>query len=72
MANHNAKHEQTRLENILDFCVDLSRRMVVSGANLERVSLAVDRICHAYGLHDVSLYLLSSYISLSARSHPGR
>ena len=72
MANHNAKHEQTRLENILDFCVDLSRRMVVSGANLERVSLAVDRICHAYGLHDVSLYLLSSYISLSARDETGK
>ena len=34
-------------ELVLEFCVELSRRMIVSGANLERVQLAVDRICHA-------------------------
>ena len=53
-------------ELVLEFCVELSRRMIVSGANLERVQLAVDRICHAYGLTDVSLFLLSGNISLSA------
>ena len=35
-------------EPVLEFCVELSRRMIVSGANLERVQLAAERICHAY------------------------
>ena len=58
-------------ELVLEFCVELSRRMIVSGANLERVQLAVDRICHAYGLSDVSLFLLSGNISLSAVDSEG-
>ena len=32
---------KTDSELVLEFCVELSRRMVVSGANLERVQLAV-------------------------------
>lgn len=35
------KRKQAHLEEVLDFCVDLSRRMIVSGANLERVQLAI-------------------------------
>ena len=61
----------SKSELVLEFCVELSRRMIVSGANLERVQLAVDRICHAYGLSDVSLFLLSNNISLSAMDAEG-
>ena len=57
---------KTDSELVLEFCVELSRRMVVSGANLERVQLAVEHICNAYSLSDVSLYLLNTNISLSA------
>ena len=62
---------QTPLENVLDYCVDLSRRMIVSGANLERVQLAVARVCHVYHLHEVSVYLLSTFVSISARDEQG-
>lgn len=66
------KRKQSRLEDILDFCVELSRRMIVSGANLERVNLSIERICHAYGLHEVSCLLLTTRIQLCARDHEGR
>jgi len=56
---------------ILDFAAALSRDMLVCGANVERVSLAVYKITHAYGLHDVCPYILSNYVSISARSSDG-
>lgn len=68
----NAMKEQTNSEAVLEFCVELSRRMIVSGANLERVQLAVERICHAYRFTDTSLFLLSTHISLSAMDADGR
>ena len=57
--------------NIIDFCVSLSSRMIESGANLERVQLALARITRAYGLKDVSIYLLSNFISMGARLPDG-
>ena len=59
------------IDDILIFCVDLSRQMIISGANLERIQTAVDTICRAYGLSDVSLFLLSTHISLSAVDSEG-
>ena len=59
------------LDDILSFCVNLARQMIVSGANLERVHLAVEVICKAYRLHDISIYFLSSYISLGAYDSEG-
>ena len=59
-------------EMVLEFCVELSRRMIVSGANLERVQLAVERICSTYGFTDISLFLLSNNISLSVMDQDGR
>ena len=65
------KYQQRPVEDILDFCTLLGSRMIASGANLERVQLAVERISRSYGLTDVSLYLLSTNISLSARDNTG-
>ena len=61
----------TETEHILAFCVNLARQMIISGANLERVHLAVEVICRAYHLHDVSVFFLSSYISLGAYDSEG-
>ena len=58
-------------ELVLDFCVELSRRMIMSGANVERVNLAVDRVCSTYELDDVSIFLLPTYVSVSARDRSG-
>ena len=59
------------IDDIITFCVNLARQMIISGANLERVQLAVEVICRAYNLHDVSLFFLSSYISLGAYDSEG-
>ena len=64
--------EKNNIDEVLDFCVNLSRKMIVSGANLERIHLAIGVICKAYELNDVSLYLLSTHISLSAYDSEGR
>ena len=66
-----AAHSQRPIEDILDFCVELSRRMISCGANIERVSLAVERICKTYRLTDTSLFLLSTNVILSARDSSG-
>ena len=59
------------MENIIDFCVELSRRMIVSGANLERVQRALDRICTSYGVEDKSVFLMSGYISMAGKLQDG-
>lgn len=56
-----------KLDYILDFCKELGKQMIVSGANIERVDLSVEHICHAYGLHDVTCANLTTRISLSAK-----
>ncbi len=45
--------------------------MIVSGAELERVQLAVENTCRAYALSDISLNLLSNFISLSVTDREG-
>ena len=64
--------EKNNIDEVLDFCVNLSRKMIVSGANLERVHLAVEFICRAYELKDLSIYMLSTYISIGAYDSEGR
>ncbi|MBR1437622.1 MAG: threonine/serine exporter family protein, partial [Synergistaceae bacterium] len=59
------------IDYILTFCVNLSRNMIISGASLERVSLAAEFICRAYGLSDVSVFLLSTHMSISALDSEG-
>lgn len=59
------------IDDILGFCVKLSRHMIISGANIERVKMAVEFICRAYNLRDLSIFLLSSHISLSATDKEG-
>ena len=59
------------LNDILNFCVRLARQMIIAGANLERVHLAVEVICKAYHLRDISIFFLSGYISLGAYDSDG-
>ena len=56
-----------RIEYILDFCKELGKEMIVSGANIERVNLCIEKICHGYGLHDVTCANLTTRISISAK-----
>ena len=56
-----------KIDYVLDFCKELGKEMIVSGANIERVNHCVERVCHAYGLHDVTCANLSTRISISAK-----
>ena len=57
-----------KIDYILDFCKELGKQMIVSGANIERVDMCIERICHAYGLHDVTCANLTTRISISAKN----
>ena len=56
-----------RIDYILDFCKELGKEMIACGANIERVNLTTEKICHAYGLHDVTCANLTTRISISAK-----
>lgn len=56
-----------KVEYVLDFCKELGKQMIIAGANIERVDLGIEHICHAYGLHDVTCANLTTRISLSAK-----
>ena len=56
-----------KIDYVLDFCKELCKQMIVCGANIERVNHCVERVCHAYGLHDVTCANLSTRISISAK-----
>lgn len=59
------------LEYILDFTVKLSRDMIYSGANIERVQHTIDRITHTYGLHHVCMDVMSSKVNVAAKDAEG-
>ena len=65
------ENKNIHVAEVVSFCVNLSRQMIIAGANLERVHLAINIICRAYNLHDVSIFLLSTHISLSAVDENG-
>lgn len=55
-----------RTEIICDFCAHLAKEMILSGANVERIEDTLHRIVKEYQLKDVSLFLLSGNVSISA------
>ena len=55
------------IDYVLDFCKELGKQMIASGANIERVDLTLRRICHAYNLHDVTCSNLTTRINISAK-----
>ena len=55
------------IDYVLDFCKELGKQMIASGANIERVDMSIRRICRAYGLHDVTCFNLTSRINISAK-----
>ena len=59
------------IDYILDFTVHLGREMLQVGANLERVNTTMELVCKSYGLHEVSIFSLSTTISVSAKNNEG-
>ena len=59
------------IDYIVDFAAHLGREQLSAGANLERANDTMERVCKAYGLHEVSVFSLSTIISLSATSLDG-
>jgi len=59
------------IEYILDFAAHLGREMLFCGANLERVNERMESVCKTYGLHEIGIFSLSSYIAVSAKDADG-
>ncbi|MCD8366703.1 MAG: threonine/serine exporter family protein [Clostridiales bacterium] len=59
------------LNQLLEFILKFSERMLVSGANLERLDDSVYRICDAYGCQDVHFFSLNCYVSLCMKDAEG-
>lgn len=61
----------TDIEYILDFATKLGGRMLICGANLERVDDTMYRVCVSYELTDISIFSLSKLIMISAKTEEG-
>jgi uncharacterized membrane protein YjjP (DUF1212 family) len=59
------------IDLILDFSIKLGRQMLMSGADLEHVNATIKRICRCYDLREVSIFSLSSMITVSAKDSDG-
>lgn len=57
-----------KVEYVLDFAANMGREMLAVGANLERVNDTMYRICQSYHLVSISIFSLSSVISISAKA----
>ena len=53
------------IDQILEFTIHLGKNMLETGANIERVNLAMSRVLHAYEISEVSLHTMSTHISIS-------
>lgn len=59
------------IDYIVDFSAHLGREMLFAGANLERTNETMEKVCKAYGLHEISIFSLSTMISVSAKNLDG-
>ncbi|MCR4611202.1 MAG: threonine/serine exporter family protein [Lachnospiraceae bacterium] len=59
------------IDYIIDFAAHFGRELLFAGANLERANNTMERICKTYSLHEVSIFSLSSNITLSAKTADG-
>ncbi|MCR5490906.1 MAG: threonine/serine exporter family protein [Bacilli bacterium] len=60
------------IDRILAAAAKLGKAMAACGANLERVDLAMAKIIHAYGAHDIAIHSLSTSISIAATKNGER
>lgn len=64
--------EVTGVQKVLDFSVRICREMLESGANLERVSISLQRISRCYKLRDVSVVVANNVMILSVKDIEGK
>ena len=61
----------SKIDKLLDFSVRICREMLESGANLERVSISLQRISRCYLLRDVSVVVANNVMILSIKDPDG-
>ncbi|MCD8149208.1 MAG: threonine/serine exporter family protein [Clostridiales bacterium] len=71
MEQNATKTIPTRWDYITEFALKLGERMLISGANLERVTDAVYHICESYHCREVHFFALNCYLNLSLESPDG-
>ena len=59
------------IDYIVDFAVHLGQEMLICGANLERVNIAMETICGHYDVRDLGIHSLSTVITVSGSDAEG-
>ena len=59
------------VDNILRISLDIGAGLLRSGAEIHRVELAIEKICHAYGAAHVEVFTINSLILASIRMNDG-
>ncbi|MCD8012233.1 MAG: threonine/serine exporter family protein [Lachnospiraceae bacterium] len=59
------------LDYLLDFSLRMGEELIVCGANIERVSDTVYRVCDSYHCRDVQFFALDCYLTLSLEDGDG-
>ena len=49
------------VDNILRISLDIGAGLLRSGAEIHRVELAIEKICHAYGAAHVEVFTINSF-----------
>ncbi len=58
-------------EQLMDVSLDMGKALLLAGGEVTRVEDTITRILHAYGMHDVGVFTITSLIEVTARTAEG-
>ena len=58
---------RTPEEQLVDASLDMGKALLLAGGEVTRVEDTITRILHAYGMHKVGVFTITSLIEVTAR-----
>ena len=62
---------RTLEEQLVDASLDMGKALLLAGGEVTRVEDTITRILHAYGMHKVGVFTITSLIEVTARTPDG-
>ena len=62
---------RTPEEQLVDASLDMGKALLLAGGEVTRVEDTITRILHAYGMHKVGVFTITSLIEVTARTPDG-
>lgn len=59
---------RTPEEQLVDASLDMGKALLLAGGEVTRVEDTITRILHAYGMHKVGVFTITSLIEVTART----